>query len=231
MKKIFTLLFFAGYSGLFAQSFSISATDTTITGLPSDHEIEAQLIIMNNTAADLNMKWVLIEDSITDGWESSVCDPVNCHPDGVDSMTFTLKKDLTDQIMNAHFGPEGIEGYGKAVIKIFEIGKEDSAIFLTYHASALEPVDTTTDTTTTTGFSTASKLDYSINYDNSTNVINIVGKGHLSYLISVYDITGNKLISKANEKLVSLSYLPRGLYIVRLEAIETNKTINKKIFR
>jgi CubicO group peptidase (beta-lactamase class C family) len=75
-------------------------------------------------------------------------------------------------------------------------------------------------------------LDNSISvYPNpTTNILN-VNTTLQNFQVSVYDITGQLVLDKKNSFTLDVSELPTGLYVFKLQDLNSNKTITKKFIR
>ena len=64
----------------------------------------------------------------------------------------------------------------------------------------------------------------------TTNILNI-NTTLQNFQASVFGITGQLILDKKNSYTIDVSELPTGLYVFKLQGLNSNKTITKKFIR
>ncbi|NOZ62563.1 MAG: hypothetical protein GXO74_12900 [Calditrichaeota bacterium] len=128
MKKIICpfIVYLIFFSSLIAQSFAVHIADTVKNGQPGD-EIALGGIIVNLTAADLEIVMNRATNEIPSDWSTSMCFE-NCAPPWIDQLTGTVAANDSLEF-GVHFFTSQTPGQGQALIEISQ-AKVQTASFL-----------------------------------------------------------------------------------------------------
>ncbi|MEI7803121.1 MAG: hypothetical protein WCI97_10775, partial [Bacteroidota bacterium] len=124
MKKIFlALTFFSVVNNSFAQTFTIQNDSVTVSGMYPDAIADTTYYTIQLTNHLHNLSnsiapsfWIRDIQSLTSGWTTSCCDPVNCWGDTVDSENFDFPAGMNALVV-VDFKPHGHAGMGIVKMK------------------------------------------------------------------------------------------------------------------
>ncbi|MFN3918151.1 MAG: T9SS type A sorting domain-containing protein [Flavobacteriales bacterium] len=166
---------------------------------------------ISSLSGAITMEWEVIEVNVPQGWEVSNCDPLICHPIGVNSAQFSLTGSST---IHGHFYPNGQSGSGHMKLSFKNINDpNDQAEVIWYgYASGLSNEEIVS----------TQMLVYPIP---ARDLLNIkIANGVSNVTFGIYDITG-KLVKSGNtsnpeQNVVFVGDLVRGVYILRFVSDE-----------
>jgi hypothetical protein len=224
MKRILTLLTLLVVSvGSYAQSWTLLTPDTvSASGVNADFEIITKATLKNNTNAPLTLKWIRITNNLPQMWQSAICDENgSCYAPTVDSMTLTIPASGTTRI-DLHFFINNTPGAGTARLRVSPLSGTGTSRILTFQGTAFVT-------------SSADHSKPTINfYPNPTrNVLNVKVSDQIrSGSIEVYSVIGTKVLSEPVNPMdeiipLQVSHLPRGTYIIRLNAPQQGILISR----
>lgn len=132
--KSFILLIgvFLVQNGVFCQSFSVSATDTTFYGNITDNDFASKFILNNDSTTSFPMTWQVESANMETGWDYSICDPTTCHPVGTSSSNFNMPTSSTNRIINLHYYPNGNAGESTVNVKLFQQDLPNAYVLLSW---------------------------------------------------------------------------------------------------
>ncbi len=177
-------------------------------------------LIVNNSSAIRVLRWNIVVEEMTEGWQVAFCDKNLCYLPATTTETFAAVPDEENR-MDVHVYPNGNEG--SAIITI-EVVDENDANVTTSHTYYFN----TEPSSTTEVFEDAIKV-----YPNPTSGFFSLKNSENVSSIEVMSLTGQRVRSfTANQgRWYDLSELPRGTYLVRLldrqEQILTTKLLNR----
>ncbi len=190
-----------------AQSFITNPKEGSATGPYDEYELIVHAKVYN-VSADSLFTWRRIENTLSTGWEGSICDKVTCWAPTVDSSSFYLAPG-DSSIMDAHFYMN--ENYGNGVMKFMIWSGDDkgNADTIVYNAS-----------TWAMSAGTVSKNKVVRVYPNpSAGNLNLEFASEGNVQIEVYDLLGKKMRDlnyQGTNSSFDLRDLPNGLYIIRI---------------
>ncbi len=217
-KKILTILF-----AIFLTIGSLPIAAQVLTGSPdvvveagdylTEFEIIAHSTIHNNSSERIEVKWARIENTIPNGWNSQVCDPISCWAPFVNANPQPLEIAAGgSMLLDLHFQPAEIEGTGTSVIHVWSVA--DSAnvnITMTYSADAY-----------TVGIEDdpISQIKVYPNPVRDNLTIDVGVDTHVRY-VEVYNLIGRKMAHysipyNVGKYRINASALPEGLYFVKM---------------
>ncbi|MDP2187615.1 MAG: T9SS type A sorting domain-containing protein [Sphingobacteriaceae bacterium] len=185
------------------------SNDTVYTAGPAtEFEIIAYANVRNTNESPKVFRWVKLQNQVTPGWLSTICDVNLCYPDGVDSADFTLGGNAIGNV-DGHFYPNNIVGTGIMRVRVYEIANPSNNVVVTFIGS-------------TTGASVAAMSKPSLK-------VYPVPTDHYLYLettpafelaeIEIYNMIGKKVAQYKNSTMksrISVGHLPKGQYIIRM---------------
>ena len=207
MKKNLLLFILIATFGFTASAqVAIAPAPVVVAGITvADADVVAHSLMTSNASEEKTYRWLREVISITDGWQSAICDKNACYFPNEDSkeVTFTAGEEGT---MDVHVYPNGLEG--EALIKITITDVADSTI----SASNLYYFNMTPSATTN-----IDKNQIHL-YPNPTSGIFAITTNDLVKELFVYNLTGRAVrhFDAVTSRNYDIESLPRGNYIVRM---------------
>ncbi len=224
MKKIFTLLTLLVVSvSAHSQSWTLLSPDTvSASGVSADFEVITKATLKNNTNSPLTLKWIRFVNNLPQMWQSAICDENgSCYAPTVDSMTLTIPANGTTRL-DLHFFINSTSGSGTTRIRVSPLAGTGTSRVLTFQGTAF---------VTNVADHTKPSINF---YPNPTrNVLNVkVSDNIRSGTIEVYSVIGTKMLTEAINPMddiipLQVSHLPRGTYIIRLNAPQQGVLISR----
>ena len=211
---------------MYAQSYTVEMEEMTITSTPDDNTFFYNDIeVYNATNEVLTVNWERSIISMTDGWETSVCDKFVCHPPAVgnDDLWFPA---AGWNMVNIHFYPNNIEGSGQVDIRLFDAADPtDERVLHFYGTTNSTGVDEVFDAQFTLFPSPVSQTLQ------VTTTQTIVKNTHYE----LYDLSGKMLQFDAIEAgsssfKMNVSDFPQGVYFLKIERAD-GATIMRKFLK
>lgn len=122
MKHILPALLFLAlsFSSFVSQSQIVfSPNDKEVNGFSDDFDVAIYSSFVNLSEYD-SFRWVRISNTLAAGWESAVCDNVQCHAATVDSSDFLLAKNDSFNF-SFHFYPYDKAGQGSMQVYVYAL--------------------------------------------------------------------------------------------------------------
>lgn len=175
---------------------------------PSVNEVVAHSFLKNVGDAAVTIKWFRDTESITDTWESAICDFNACYSTSVDSTPdeqpiILQPGDSTN--MDVHIRPNNTPGSAKVILTIVDVNDAKNTIEGTYLFNQTSPTR-----------------------DIDLSALNIYPNPAIDYFelsrydgirtLAIYNVAGRKLrqYNVAEDQKFDVSFLHRGMYLVRL---------------
>jgi hypothetical protein len=159
----------------------------------------------NEASEERTYRWVRTNLSISDGWESAVCDKNLCWFSSVDTKDVTLAAE-EEATMDVHIYPNGVEG--SAIVQIVITDLADTTINVTnlYYFNASPSSTNEVEVEKITMFPNPTDGEFSIKAGNAVKKI------------VVYNLTGRTVreFETSGKRTFDVSDLPRGNYLVRM---------------
>lgn len=214
MKKILFVAFLllAGWSAK-AQIILLSNDTVYTAGPATEFEIVAYANVRNTSESPANLRWVKLNNQVTSGWLSTICDVNLCYPDNVDSADFTLAGNSIGNV-DGHFYPNNIVGNGTLRVRVYEISNPSNSVIVTFIGS--------TTGASVNHLSKPSLKVYPVPTDNYLFVETAVAFEYAD--IEIYNMIGKKVAQFKNNGLksrISVGHLPKGQYIIRMNNGQT----------
>lgn len=188
----------------------------------TEHESIAHSFVVNESDETKQFTWVRSEMSITEGWESAICDNNTCYTYETHSApaTFLLGPGEAG-ILDVHIYPFNIEGSAVIRVVVSEVGNFSNNVTGLYYFNESVSVPER--------LSEAIKL-----YPNPAINQIFIGEGENVDRIELFSLSGRKVLDAPlnNERVVSVGHLSTGTYIARLfnasgEQVSSNLMIKK----
>lgn len=217
MKKNLLLLVLAICASFtLSAQVSISPSPVSVEGITAaDVDVAGYSTMTNDASEERVYVWERTEISISDGWESAVCDKNNCYFSGVSTKEVTMAAG-EEGAMDIHVYPNGNEGAAVVMIKIYD--KADTTISVTNTYYFNTPLSNeNVEVEKITMFPNPTDGDFSITaYDSVQElmVYNLAGRQ-----VKHFETNGNRTFSVAD--------LPKGNYLVRMIGEDGSTLITK----
>lgn len=214
MKKILFVAFLllAGWSAK-AQIILLSNDTVYTAGPATEFEIVAYANVRNTSESPANLRWVKLNNQVTSGWLSTICDVNLCYPDNVDSADFTLAGNSIGNV-DGHFYPNNIVGNGTLRVRVYEISNPSNSVIVTFIGS-----------TTGASVNHLSKPSLKVYPVPTDNYLFVETAAAFEYAdIEIYNMIGKKVAQFKNNGLksrISVGHLPKGQYIIRMNNGQT----------
>jgi len=194
-------------------SFTLSA-QVTIDPSPvsvdnitaADTDVPAHSTMTNNATEERTYLWERHVMSITDGWESAVCDKNNCYFPGVGSKEVTLAAD-EEGTMDIHVYPNGFEGAAVIMMTFTDIADTTITASNMYYFNS-NPLSTN-----------GVQVEKISMYPNPTNgLFSLSSNNNVIKELVVYNLAGSpvKRFDTDSNRYFDIADLPRGNYLVRM---------------
>lgn len=222
MKKIIlsTILFAFAITISSAQMVTFGDTLLVAEGLYTDDEVEDHTAMTNVTQGELNLRWERESDDGTgpEEWDSWVCTvPGNCGLPGTDGLDFTIAAGEVGEFQY-HIRPNGVPGIGTFTINIIN----------TANAEVLQTITVTADLSAlNTNEIEAAQIKM---FPNPTSDQFQLSNNEIVDQVVIYNILGKQVKTfGANVQNYFVGDLPKGLYMVQLNDIDSNSTKTMKL--
>ena len=201
---LFAALFFAGT--LTAQ-LSLES-DTLRVGIDNDADVVAKNIVINGSGEQLTFTWERNIVSITDGWQTAVCDVNQCWLPSVGDRNFGLLGN-SEGTLDVHVYPGGnTEGSALIEVNVFQTDDTTNAVTAVYIF----------DSSITTNTNEPQRLDFKVFPNPTTGLFSIEGTDGRAEVLEVYSTTG-RLLTRYHvqeNNWYDLANLGGGNYLIRL---------------
>ena len=140
MVRLLLLLFFT-FAFITVQSQALTLTPSTAhaTVESGDTDVAAKATLKNNAEETKEFIWKRNIKSITQGWETAVCDFNLCYNPNIDSMNITLSAG-EESNMDIHVYPNGVEGSAEVELTVYEVGADTNSVEGSYLFNMTTPV-------------------------------------------------------------------------------------------
>ncbi|MFM9948517.1 MAG: T9SS type A sorting domain-containing protein [Saprospiraceae bacterium] len=208
MKKCLLLfgLFFSSQS-FFAQSSMVINPNPVVTNgiASSDFEGVGYAEAINNTNDTLQVRWTRKVISITQGWQSAICDKNQCFFPSVSSQPFEFLPNEAARL-DVHVYPNDF--VGAAIIEVTLVNTEDTTQSVTGVYYFNQETNGTVD----------AKYQAVKVYPNPTQGLFTISDVDQVERVDIFDLAGRtvKQFQYGTGQWYSISDLPQGSYIVRL---------------
>lgn len=95
----------------------------------SDYEIK----MANNTDSVINLNWILIQNTLSKGWDASICNYGQCLVGIPNKGKMRPIKKGENGFINLHVNPYEFDGNGVVKFFVFESGNEKNGDTITYN--------------------------------------------------------------------------------------------------
>jgi hypothetical protein len=196
-----------------AQSGGLTVTPgltITVTGNASDSDVVGEATVVNNTGQSISLVWERQTNSLSNGWNSLVCDNVTCWGPNKNANTLTVDAGASS-IMNVHFKPNGNPGNGTVVLHVYSQADPTTAVDITY---------TTQVNATSISTNAISQMRfYPIPASSNLNIT--FGNNSQARYVELYTVVGEKIEeyyipSGQNSCGLNIECLNAGMYFVRI---------------
>lgn len=162
--------------------------------------------VKNNADETRTYRWVRTIRSLSEGWETAVCDTNLCYLPFVDSMEFDLSAQL-EANMNVYVYPNGLEGSAIVEVKVVDVDHPQFTASAVYYFN-----DTPSNTRNKESYRSLQV------YPNPTRNIFQVSDNEVVGQVVLFNLLGRQLkaFSYTPGDLYRLDYLPKGTYMVQL---------------
>lgn len=207
---IFSFIVGLSYAGI-AQTITISGGQSQIAnGYNSDFEIIAHATIKNVSNQNLNLTWERTVNSITSGWQVTLCDPIACRAPTLTTASFSLAPGDSGAF-DCHAYPAGATGSVDVTYKVYITGNTTPIMTKSYIINA-----------NVTRTSALMRSQLQIFPNPATDVLSIrLPENIKEYTLEIFNIIGKKIpvsINQSAESLLTVNVedLPKGTYVVRV---------------
>jgi hypothetical protein len=207
MQKYLLLLFLCLFAWQLPAQVSLEPQQVIVSGVSPD---STQAIgygrVKNNADETRTYRWVRTIRSLSEGWETAVCDTNLCYLPFVDSMEFDLSAQL-EANLNVYVYPNELEGSAIVEVKVVDVNNPEYTANAVYYFN-----DTPSSLRKKTSYS---KLQV---YPNPTRNIFQVSDNEIVGQVVLFNLLGRQLktFSYIPGDLYRLDYLPKGTYLVQL---------------
>ncbi len=133
-KHLLSFLCFLGLmSSVSYAQISLGPNQKLVNGYSNDFDVAIYANFKNSSDED-SFRWVRTRNTLPSGWESAICDNIQCHDVIVDSSDFTLASGDSFDV-SFHFYPYSKSGMGELDITIFSLENPDIRTSGTYSAN------------------------------------------------------------------------------------------------
>lgn len=216
----------------------ISLKAQALTGSPStfieegnyltEFEIVAHSFIQNNTNEDIEVNWKRTKNDLPEGWNSLICDPVNCWAPFIDSNPEPLVIPANGaMLLDPHFQPNEIEGTGIVEICVWSIA--DSAnvnVKMTYSVDAF---------TVDIEDNSLAQIKVYPNPVRDNLTIDVGTETNIRY-VEIYSLVGRKMAhysipNRIDKYQINVSALPEGMYFVKMLGADYGQTATRTFIK
>jgi outer membrane lipoprotein-sorting protein len=206
MKNLLVLLMTICATVTLSAQVSVSPSPVIVEGITAaDADVPAYSDMTNEASETRTYRWVRTNLSISDGWESAVCDKNLCWFPNVDTKEVTFEAG-EENTMDVHIYPNGVEG--SAIVQIVITDVADTTINVTnlYYFNASPSSTNEVEVEKISMFPNPTDGEFSIKAGNAVKKV------------VVYNLTGRAVreFETAGKRSFDVSDLPRGNYLVRM---------------
>lgn len=209
---IFLLCIFSMGTTL-AQSSGLTVTPGTtinISGTQTDSDVVGEATIYNNTGQDITLVWERQTNSLSNGWQSLVCDNITCWGPNKNNNSLSVPAGGSS-IMNIHFKPNGNPGSGTVVIRAYSQADPTTAVDITYNSQVSATIIQTN--------AISQMRFYPIPASSNLNIT--FGNNSQARYVELYTVVGEKIEeyyipSGQNSCGLNIECLNAGMYFVRI---------------
>lgn len=208
MKKTLLITFFTlMITVLFSQSgFSVYPSNATIRIDDAGIDYVTQGYVVNNTDAELTLKWSKKVQSKPEVAGAAICDNVVCWNPSKNESEFTIAaKDSSN--FDFHYYPNGNAGNAVYKVMVAEVAKPDNKAEMTFSINEA----------TTNNYAFTGQEEVRVFPNPATEYFSVDGIDKLKEVI-VINLVGQevKRFSASRKAKYNISELIRGLYLIRL---------------
>ena len=224
MKHILHLIFISLFSFQLSAQVSLVLSSSAASALGSKDEasIIAKSTVKNESDSKKTIVWERTVHSISEGWETAVCDKNVCYNTNIDSFDFELDPG-EEGTLNVYGYPNGVEGMVSVSVKLTDAADPNNTVTGQFDVQS-------------DGFTTSTTFvpvqDIKIYPNPTAQFISLMDAQDVAGL-SLYNIVGRqvKSFTATYENQYDVSSLPVGLYLVRVmdKNLNTLKTLRLKI--
>lgn len=205
-----TLLLLLTFISFLQLSAQVSLTPAQVI-VPVVSPDSAQVIgygrVKNNVDENKTYRWIRTVRSLSNDWETAVCDTNLCYLPNVDSADFDLGP-MAEANMDVYIYPMGNTGSAVVEVQVIDLSNTDNVANAVYYFNT-EP-------------SSVKRRDRYKNikvYPNPTNGIFQITDNEISQQVTIFNMVGRQVqsFSYVPGDRYDLSHLPRGTYLVQLQ--------------
>ncbi|MEX0966802.1 MAG: T9SS type A sorting domain-containing protein [Bacteroidia bacterium] len=221
---ILCALFLIGGVGLVqAQTFKFIKDSVSVTASSGEAEIVGYNQMVNTTSQTQTFRWYRFDEGLENGWESQICDKIQCYLPHVSSAEFVLGAGDTS-IMDVHFIPNSVSGESEVRVFLFAVGDSANGQFATYFATGWRVGLNENPQAKFNFYPNPVKekltIDFPVKGDHTVEIFNILGNNVGTYQVN-------------NQSTLNISFfdLPKGMYILTYRSAEgkvVTKTLTKE---
>jgi hypothetical protein len=218
----YLLLFPLFFLGLFSLSAQVSLDPVQII-VPETSPDSSQVIgygrVRNEADETRTYRWVRTIRSLSDGWETAVCDTNLCYLPFVDSMEFELSAQL-EANLNVYVYPNGLEGSAVVEVRVVDVSNPEYSATATYYFND-QPNSTRQ----------KQRLRQLKVFPNPTTGIFQLSDNELTRKVVVFNLVGRPMqtFEYAPGDRYNISQLPRGTYLIQLQDGHGHPLVTKVI--
>jgi hypothetical protein len=194
-----------------------------VQGKPGDFLL-SKLIVNNTSANTIYIRFERFVKNLPPNWNSCFCFPT-CLAPFIDTFTFSIAPFSMDSIMPNYNTDPIMPGIGYITIKLNQVGYPNNVDTIAFSGSTMQTLG-------------ISDVSYGLNYTSYpnpfSNVLTIKNNNSESYMLSIYNSTGENVYRKENLsslcETIDLSFLSDGVYFMKSEFI-SGKIISSKIVK
>jgi hypothetical protein len=207
--------------------FNLNPSGTiTSYGSKSDFDITSTMDILNMTHVNKNLTWTRVINSMTTGWQNTVCDPDLCRQPTTNTASFSLGADSIKEFV-MHFYPNGNNGSASVTLYVYDATDSANTVMArTFNCS------------TSSGIKEVKASKVSIYPNPATNFIYINATENINNAtISIFNILGQNissqnfnLLSGAKSEIV-VSNLKKGSYFIKIFDAQNKELYSKMLIK
>ncbi len=208
MKNLLAILLTICTTVVLSAQVSVSPSPVIVEGISvQDSDVAAHSTMTNDASEERVYSWERTNLSITDGWESAVCDKNQCWFSSVDTKEVTMAAG-EEGTMDVHVYPNGVEG--SAVVQIVITDIADTTIHVTnlYYFNATPSSTNEVQVEKITMFPNPTDDVFSISSSSGNVIKKVVVYNLIGRAVREFETAGNRTFNVAD--------LPRGNYLVRM---------------
>lgn len=208
IRRLLVFLLLLSTLGLQAQvTLSLSPESVELDVDEAQFETVAHSWLVNTSEEAKVYRWIREVESVTQGWESAICDFNACYNTTVDSSITDLELGPGDTTnLDVHIRPMGIDGIAHVKLVVFEVANPENRIEGNYYFNQTVSSKSAFKNNTIKIYPNPAQDYFQLSsYENVDQVI-------------IYNMAGAEIKSLASyqEKKFDVSDLTRGLYLVRM---------------